>query len=144
MYVPHVIALMAGQPLKVKNSDAFLHNVHSLATVNPPFNFGQPTKDEGKEVESPKAAEVFRVKCDVHPWMSAFIAVFEHPFFAVSKEDGTFTIPGNLPDGKYTLVAWHEKFGEQEKEIEVAGGKAEGADFSFKAEGADAGKAIEI
>ena len=140
-YTPHVIAVMTGQPISVKNSDPFLHNVHSLAIDNPAFNFGQPNVDPGRKVDPMKTAERFKIKCDVHPWMSAQVSVFEHPYFAVSKEDGTFTIPGNLPDGKYTLVAWHEKFGEQEKEIDVAGGKAEGADFSFKAEGANAGDA---
>ena len=142
-YSPHVIAVMVGQPIVVANSDPFLHNVHSLAIDNPAFNFGQPNIDPGRKVDPMKTPERFKIKCDVHPWMSAFVSVFEHPFFAVTKEDGTFTIPGKLPDGKYTLVAWHEKFGEQEKEIEVSGGKAEGADFSFKAEGADAGKALE-
>jgi hypothetical protein len=138
MYTPHVLPLMAGQTFKVKNSDPFLHNVHSLATVNPPFNFGQPTKDEGKDVESPKAAEYFRVKCDVHPWMSAYIAVFEHPFFATTKEDGTYSIKSaGLPDGDYTLTFWHEKFATEpvEAQISVKDGKAE-ANHTFKAEAA--------
>src|ERR1051326_1209172 len=92
MYSPHVMGVMVGQDLMVKNDDPFLHNVHSLATVNPTFNFAQPNKDDGKKVDPPKAPEYFRVKCDVHPWMSAYIGVFEHPFFAVSKDDGTFSI----------------------------------------------------
>ena len=81
-----------------------------------------------------KTAERFKIKCDVHPWMGAQMAVFEHPYFAVSKEDGTFKIPGNLPDGEYTLHAWHEKLGEKEIKVTVSGGKAEGADFSFAAQ----------
>ena len=132
-YHPHVIAVMVGQPILVKNSDNFLHNVHALSIDNPAFNFGQPTKDtNGRKVEGLKAAERFKVKCDVHPWMGAHVAVFEHPYFGVSKEDGTFKIPGNLPDGEYTLVAWHEKLGEQEAKVMVSGGKAENADFTFK------------
>ena len=94
MYEPHVLAMMVGQELKVKNDDPFLHNVHSLAQTNPAFNFGQPNKDPGKPVDPPKAAENIKVKCDVHPWMSAYIVVLEHPFFGVSKEDGTFMMPG--------------------------------------------------
>ena len=134
-YTPHVIAVMVGQPLLVKNSDNFLHNVHALSIDNPAFNFGQPTKDpNGRKVEPMKTAERFKIKCDVHPWMGAFVAVHEHPFFGVSKEDGTFTIPGNLPDGEHTLVAWHEKLGEKEIKVMVSGGKAEGADFSFAAQ----------
>ena len=138
-YTPRVIAVMAGQPIVVKNSDPFLHNVHSLAIDNPAFNFGQPNVDPGRKVEPMKVAERFKIKCDVHPWMAAHVSVFEHPYFAVSKEDGTFTIPGNLPDGEHTLVAWHEKFGEQEAKVTVSGGKAEGATFTFKPAAADAG-----
>ena len=134
-YHPHVIAVMVGQQIVVKNDDTFLHNVHALSIDNPAFNFGQPTKDTtGRKVEPMKTAERFKIKCDVHPWMGAQMAVFEHPYFAVSKEDGTFKIPGNLPDGEYTLHAWHEKLGEKEIKVNVSGGKAEGADFSFAAQ----------
>ncbi|HEV2292540.1 MAG TPA: hypothetical protein VGR35_01715 [Tepidisphaeraceae bacterium] len=138
MYEPHVLTMTVGQDLLVKNSDGFLHNVHSLATENPAFNFGQPNKNPGQKVpEQPKTTEIFRVKCDVHPWMSAYIGVFEHPFHAVTGDDGKYTIKGELPDGEYTLVAWHEKFGEKEEKITVKDGKAE-QDFSFKAEAAQA------
>ena len=141
MYEPHALAVMAGQKFLVKNDDAFLHNVHSLSTVNPPFNFGQPNKHEGQDVDSLKAEEYFRVKCDVHPWMSAYIGVFEHPFFAVTKEDGTFTIPSKgLADGEYTLTFWHEKYASEtpaETKVTVKDGKAE-ASHQFKAEAAAA------
>ena len=94
-YVPHVLAVMVGQPIIVKNSDPFLHNVHSLAIDNPAFNFGQPNKSTPAARSPPmKVAERFKIKCDVHPWMSAYVNVFEHPYFAVTKEDGTFAIPG--------------------------------------------------
>src|SRR5204863_1113955 len=120
MYEPHILALAIGQELKVKNSDGFLHNVHSLAEKNPGFNFGQPTQDDGKAVpDQPKVAEIFHVKCDVHPWMSAYIAVFDHPFFAVSKADGTYTIK-NVPDGDYTLQFWHEKYATTPVEVKVS------------------------
>jgi hypothetical protein len=136
MYIPHVQTMTVGQELAVKNDDGFLHNVHSLAVTNPAFNFGQPNKNPGQKVpEQPKATETFRVKCDVHPWMSAYIGVFEHPFHATSGEDGKYTIKGKLPDGEYTLVAWHEKFGEKEEKITVKDGKAE-KDFAFKPEAA--------
>ena len=139
MYQPHVLAMMVGQELKVKNDDPFLHNVHSLAQTNPAFNFGQPNKDPGKAVDPPKAAENIKVKCDVHPWMSAYIVVLEHPFFGVSKEDGSFTIKGNPPDGDYTLNAWHETLGTQEAKVTVKDGKAEVAEpITFKAQGAAA------
>ena len=139
-YTPHVIAVMTGQPITVKNSDPFLHNVHSLAIDNPAFNFGQPNIDPGRKVDPMKVPERFKIKCDVHPWMSAFVSVFEHPYFAVTKEDGTYTIPGNIPDGDVTLVFWHEKLAPEGKEVtvKVTGGKAEGADLSLKAEAARA------
>ncbi|HEY7087472.1 MAG TPA: hypothetical protein VH518_05235 [Tepidisphaeraceae bacterium] len=135
-YVPHVLALMVGQNLAIRNDDPFLHNVHSLAQTNPAFNFGQPNKDPGKAVDPQKAAEVIKIKCDVHPWMGAWMIVLDHPFFAVSKEDGTFTIK-DLPDGDYTIQAWHEKLGTQEGKVSVKGGKGE-VNFTFKPEGAQA------
>jgi hypothetical protein len=114
----------------VKNSDPFLHNVHSMASVNPAFNFGQPNKDPGKNIGAMKAAEQFRIKCDVHPWMSAHMHVFEHPFFAVSAADGSFAIE-NVPPGTYKLTAWHERFGTHAKDVTVEAGKPLTADFTF-------------
>ena len=144
-YAPHVIAMMVGQPISVRNDDPFLHNVHSLAIDNPAFNFGQPNKDPGRKVDPMKVAERFKIKCDVHPWMSAFVSVFEHPYFAVSKEDGTFTIKGNLPDGEHTLIFWHEKLAPgdgKEMKVMVTGGKAE-ANMEFDgAAAADAGNQV--
>ena len=141
MYSPHVLGVMAGQDMMVKNSDPFLHNVHALSSINPAFNFGQPNVDPGKKVDSPKAAEYFHVKCDVHPWMSAYVGVFEHPFFAVTKPDGTYEInTKGLADGDYTLTFWHEKFASEtpvEEKITVKDGKAE-KDYKFKAEAAAA------
>ncbi len=130
VYTPHVTAMMVGQEMIVKNSDAFMHNVHSRPRQNPAFNFAQPNVDPGRKVESPKVPETFAVNCDVHPWMSAWVRVFDHPFFAVTGEDGKFSI-ANAPDGEYTLVAWHEKFGEVEQKVEIADGKAE-VNFTFK------------
>lgn len=135
-YVPHVLAMMVGQEMMIKNDDPFLHNVHSLAQTNPAFNFGQPNKDPGKKVDSPKAAETYKIKCDVHPWMAAWVVVLDHPFFGVSKEDGTFAIKG-LPDGEYDVTAWHEKLGTQDGKVTVKGGKGE-VNFTFKAESAAA------
>jgi hypothetical protein len=140
MYQPHVLAMMTGQEFVVKNDDNFLHNVHSLSVINPAFNFGQPTKDAGKKLEPLKAAEYFPVKCDVHPWMRAYIAVFENPYFAVTKEDGTYDIKtAGLPDGDYTLTFWHEKYADDPdnlptEKITVKDGKAEAPEHKFKAE----------
>ena len=142
MYTPHVVAMMSGQSLVFTNSDPFLHNVHGLPIDNAPFNFAQPNVDKaGKAVNpSPKVPERFSVKCDVHPWMLSHVNVFEHPYFAVTNEKGEFTIPKGLPDGNYTLVFWHEKWGEQEgPEVEVKGGAGKlEEDFSYKQEAAAA------
>jgi len=137
MYKPHVVAMMGGQDLVVKNSDNFLHNIHTLSEKNPSFNKAQPNKNDGEKMpDPPKVAEYFHVKCDVHPWMSAYVAVFDHPFFGVSDKDGKWTIK-NLPDGDYTLTAWHEKLGTQEKKVTIKDGKpAEAIEFTFKPEAA--------
>jgi plastocyanin len=132
-YIPHVLPVMIGQKVSIKNDDNFGHNVHSFSKENPPFNFAQ-NKDPGKPIDPFKTVETIMVKCDVHPWMLAYVRVFDHPFFAASAADGKFAINAKgLPDGEYTFVAWHEKLGEQEAKATVAGGKAEGLKFTFKA-----------
>jgi hypothetical protein len=130
MYIPHVQGIMVKQTLNIVNSDATLHNIHALAKENPEFNFGQPQPGTREKVFQ-KVETPIHFKCDVHPWMSAFVFVLDHPHFAVSERDGGFTIKG-LPDGDYTLTAWHEKFGTLEQAIKVAGGSAT-AEFTFKA-----------
>ena len=137
-YHPHVLAVMIGQEVKVKNSDPFLHNVHGLPEENPGFNFGQNNVDDGRPVPKMKAPEYFRVKCDVHPWMAAQFAVFNHPYFATTGEDGSFTMK-DVPDGTYDVVIWQEKLGEQDAgKVTVKGGKGE-LNFAMKpAEEADA------
>ena len=133
MFVPHVLAMQAGQPLVVKNSDPFLHNVHSQSTVNDAFNMAMPTANDGERADpQPKAAEVFKVKCDVHPWMTGWVAVFDHPYFAVTGDDGTFDIKG-LPDGTYALQAWHERYGTRQAKVVVKDGKGT-VDFAFAAD----------
>src|ERR1051325_3623077 len=124
-YCPQVVAAMVGQKFPVKNSDPFLHNIHGLPEENKGFNFGQNNVDNGRDITpNITTPENFKVKCDVHPWMSAWVAVFKHPYFGVTKEDGTFTIP-NVPDGSYDVTLWHEKLGEQEAKVTVKGGKGE-------------------
>lgn len=146
VYIPHVVAMMAGQTLLIKNSDPFMHNSHSLSQDNPPFNKPQPNKDEaGIPITNLTTPENFRIKCDVHPWMECYISVQPTPYFAVTDDSGNFTIKGvdKLPDGQYTLTAWHETLGEQDKKIKIVGGKA-AADFSFKPESARAPQVKEI
>lgn len=126
-YSPHVSGIMTGQTLVIRNSDQTLHNVHALPTQNEEFNQGQPFKDMELEKEFSTAEVMVRFKCDVHPWMGAYIGVVDHPFFAVSGVDGSFAIDG-LPAGDYVLEAWHEKLGTQTQSVTVADGAV---DVSF-------------
>ncbi len=125
--------MMTGQPLTIKNSDPFLHNVHALPQLNPMFNFGQNNVDAGRAVNPMKQAEEFRVKCDVHPWMNCRFVVFNHPFFAVTGDDGTYTING-LPPGTYTITVWHESGMQTEQQVTVSAGKATEANLNVKME----------
>ena len=120
-YRPHVLTIQIGQTLAVLNSDATLHNIHGLPKKNAEFNFGQPRAGMKKAMVF-KKAEIFRVKCDVHPWMGAYIGVFDHPFHAVSDKVGNYKIDG-LPAGDYEIIAWHEVYGEFKQKVTV---KAEG------------------
>ena len=131
-YIPHVNAVQVGQKLQIKNSDATLHNVHAMPTVNKAFNEGQPVQGmvSTKTFDKPELTP-FRIKCDVHGWMKSYMAVLPHPFYAVSGMNGQFSI-GNLPPGSYTIVAWHEKFGQQEQQVTVGAKESKAINFSFK------------
>jgi plastocyanin len=130
-YKPHVVGVMVGQPLQFKNSDGILHNVHGLPEVNREFNIGMPATLKSKDQALNKPEPLFKVKCDVHPWMNAFVAVMTHPFYAVTGADGTYKIDG-LPAGDYEIEAWHERLGVQTTKVTV-GDSAATVDFTLKA-----------
>lgn len=129
-YTPHVLGVQVGQTLKLKNSDGLLHNVHALPKVNTPFNMAMPANRTEAETKFGKEEGMFLVKCDVHPWMTAYVGVFTNPFFAVSGPDGKFAIP-RLPPGTYEVEAWHEKLGVKTGSVTVAEGKPTTIDFAF-------------
>jgi hypothetical protein len=131
VYTPHVVTVMTGQRLLVKNSDPFLHNVRAAAVHNPPFNFGQPSVDVGGTPLTFLTPDRMFVKCDVHPWMTAHILVLDNPYFAVTGEHGTFKLP-ELPPGTYTVSAWHEVYGEQKQRVTVGPGRPASLDFTFR------------
>ena len=131
-YEPHVIGIREGQQLLIKNSDGILHNVHALPKINKPFNRAMPATVKESNATFEKAEDVFPVKCDVHPWMSAYIAVLTNPFFSVTKKDGKFSIAG-LDPGTYTIEAWHEKLGTQTMSVTVGASDTKTADFKFAA-----------
>ncbi len=136
MYDPHAVAMMAGQELQVANSDKTTHNIHPLPKGNREWNESQPPGASPiiKEFARPEAA--FPVKCNVHPWMKAYIAVFSHPYFAVTGKDGTFTLK-NLPPGTYTIEAWQEKYGAVSQQVTIGPKESKSVDFTFKAAAGD-------
>jgi plastocyanin len=129
LYAPQILAVQTGQKVIVKNSDPCVHNVHVKPTANPEANQVQMPGGADLTFTFDKPEPFMKFQCDVHPWMFAWVTVFDHPYFAVSGADGKFTIK-NVPPGKYTLEAAHRKLGVQSAEIEV---KADGAaqDFAF-------------
>jgi hypothetical protein len=132
VYIPHVIGMRAGQPLQILNSDPTLHNIHPLPLINAGFNIGMPVQGMKQTRVFQKAEPVFHVKCDVHPWMSAYIATFTHPFFGVSNSQGTVEL-NNLPVGTFQIQAWHEKYGLQTQSVSVAAGETKQITFSYRA-----------
>ena len=129
-YKPHVMGIMVGQPYKIINSDGILHNVHALPKLNTPFNKPMPATVKEATVTFPKPEANFPIKCDVHPWMSASLAVFTHPFFSVTGTDGKFTISG-LDPGTYEITAWQEKLGTQTASVTVSGTDTKAQNFKF-------------
>lgn len=130
IYHPHVLGIMVGQTLKLRNSDGILHNVHALPKVNTPFNMAMPANRLEADTKFGKEEGMFLVKCDVHGWMTAYVGVFANPFFAVSGKDGKFSI-ANVPPGTYELEAWHEKLGVKTASVTVAADKPATVTFAF-------------
>lgn len=116
-FAPHVVVVRAGESLMIRNSDDEPHNVHATPSNNPAFNVALPTKRSEKPLVL-GSPDIFRARCDVHPWMIGYIGVFECDYVAVTAENGSFKISG-LPSGSYELRAWHERFGELKQTIEV-------------------------
>ena len=130
VYVPHVMGIMVGQAYRILNSDGILHNVHALPKINRGFNRPMPATVKESTATFDKAEPVFQIKCDVHPWMSAYVGVFTHPFFASTTTDGKFTISG-LDPGTYEITAWHERLGTQTATVTVAANESKAQNFKF-------------
>ncbi len=129
-YDPHIIALQVGQKMKILNPDGTLHNVHAMCKINPEFNMAMPKFRTEAQKAFDKPEFMFAMKCDVHPWMNAWVSVMPDPFFAVTKADGKFEIKG-LPAGTYQIEAWHEKLGTKTATVTVTDGAAAASDFTF-------------
>ena len=130
VYVPHAMGIMVGQPYRILNSDGFLHNIHTLPEINTTFNRAMPATLTETTTTFGQPEAIFQIKCDVHPWMLAYIGVFDHPFFSVTSSDGTYTISG-LPPGTYEITAWQERLGTQTASITVGNSDTTSQDFTF-------------
>jgi hypothetical protein len=129
-YRPRVQGMLVGQPLVIRNSDDTLHNIHCLAELNAAFNLGQPVRGmESKRVFT-QPEVMMRFKCDVHPWMTGYIGVLEHPFFAVTGDSGAFKLE-KLPAGQYLIEAWHEKYGTKQQTVTLANDETKTISFEF-------------
>jgi plastocyanin len=129
-YVPHVQGIMVGQPYRILNSDGVLHNVHALPKINKGFNRPMPANVKEASATFDKPEGLFQIKCDVHPWMNAYVSVFTHPFFSVTGTDGKFTISG-LEPGTYEITAWHERLGTQTATVTVGANETKSQNFKF-------------
>jgi hypothetical protein len=129
-YHPHVVGVRTGQAIKITNSDDTLHNIHPRPTVNAEFNIGQPRKGMESTKSFDKQEIMIPVGCDVHPWMRSYISVVDHPYFAVTKDDGSYEIKG-LPAGEYEVEAYHEKLKTQTQKVTVKDGDNK-LDFAYQ------------
>ena len=131
-YVPHVVGVRVTQPLEVSNSDETLHNVHGMPETNREFNQGQPIVGMKNTVAFTAPEVMIPFKCDVHAWMSAYVGVVSHPYFAVTDKAGTFELR-TVPPGTYTIEAWHEKLGRQTQSVTLGEKDSKDVTFTFKA-----------
>ena len=130
MYTPRVATAVVGQKIQAKNGDPVLHNVHTYMGASTLFNKGMPNDKAAPIETSAKEAGVMKWKCDVHPWMRGYIGISKSGLQAVSGADGKFKIE-NVPPGKYTIEAWHEKFGPKTQEVTVEAGKTATVKFAY-------------
>lgn len=130
MYTPHMFGVQTGQPITIRNSDPFQHNIHALPEKNRPFNFSQPVQGMTQERTFPQEEVMIRIKCDVHSWMEAYVGVVGHPYHSTTGGEGAYSL-ANLPAGDYVIEAWHEEYGAKTQKVSVAEGDTTSLDFTF-------------
>jgi plastocyanin len=131
-YHPHVLAMQVGQTIDVTNADQTTHNIHPIPKDNREWNESQPPGAAPIEKSFTREEIAIPVKCNVHPWMKAYMAVLPNPYFQVTDKDGKFDLK-NLPPGTYTLVAWHELYGPSEQTVTIGPKESKAVTFTFKA-----------
>lgn len=131
MFVPHVAVAQVGQKVTFKNSDSVLHNVRSESKLNKAFNIAQPLQGMTTTKIFEQAETGIKMRCDVHFWMASFVHVLDHPFYAVTDDEGNYQIK-DLPAGTYTIEVWHEKLGTQTAEATIAEGETKTFGFVLK------------
>ena len=132
MYEPYMMGVVAGQTFQIRNSDSTLHNVHATPKINKEFNLGQPLKGQVTEKSFLLPEMFLRLKCDVHPWMFAYVSVFDHPYFAITDTNGFFQLPAQIPAGSYVIGASHLKTGiELTQEVTLREGEQRSIQFQF-------------
>jgi len=130
IYAPRVVGARVGQTLEFRNSDETLHNVHSLSIKDNDFNVGQPLKGAVYRFQLKREEVMLHVKCDVHRWMTTYVGIVNHPYFAVSDESGAFTIAG-VPAGTHAIQVWHERYGPLIERVTVKAGETTTVDFAY-------------
>ncbi|HXX00564.1 MAG TPA: carboxypeptidase regulatory-like domain-containing protein [Candidatus Acidoferrales bacterium] len=130
-YHPHVLGVMTGQTVQIKNDDPTTHNIHPTPKDNREWNESQPPSSPALEKNFAREEVMLPVKCNQHPWMKMYINVVKSPFYAVTDKDGKYEIRG-LPPGDYTLAFVQEKLGEQDQKVTLAAKESKTVDQSFK------------
>ena len=130
LFVPRVAAAQVGQPVRFLNSDPLPHNVHGIPQHAAGWNFSLGVRGAARTLTVDAAGPVIEVKCDIHPWMKAYLGMFDHPYFAVTGTDGRFALTA-LPPGTYVIEAWHERFGTRTMNVSLAAKEAKSITFTF-------------
>jgi plastocyanin len=130
VFEPHVLAMMQGQQLEILNDDPILHNIHGESRINASWNQSQPPHGKPQVRQFDSAEAMFPIGCNIHPWMRSYVAVSSNPFFAVTGEEGTFSLKG-VPPGTYTIEAVHEKYGKREGSVTLAADGKAAIDFTY-------------
>ncbi len=133
MYDPRVVAVVEGQPLEIRNSDATVHNIHPMPRINHAWNRSEEPGSPPFRVTFDHPETAIPIMCNVHPWMRAYLFVFDNPYFAVTAKTGTFELKG-LPPGTYTIEAWQEHFGIQDQTVTLGPKESKSISFVYRSD----------